>query len=205
MKRRDGVVVLAFAAVAVAVALWLSHTRLAAEVQRHGGVVISEPETPEGPTVSVVFIARPVGDADLRGLRGRRGYERLFLDSTRVTGECLENLGEASDLRWLSLRGCPVTDEGLSHLPALPDLELLNLENTLVTDAGLAHLRRLTGLRQLYLFGTDVSDAGLEHLRGLTRLEGLEVSRTRVTRAGVRRLQAALPGLAKVQAGPFAR
>ena len=42
MKRRDGIMVLVFATVAVVLALWLSHTRLSAEVRRHGGVVITE-------------------------------------------------------------------------------------------------------------------------------------------------------------------
>lgn len=205
MKRRDAVlavVIVVVVVVAVVAAVRWSYTSLAAAVERSGGAVVDEPDTPYGPVLSISFTARPVGDADLRFFHGRRGFQRLFLDSTRVTGDCLSDLADASDLRVLSLRGCPVTDAGLAHLPALPGLETLNLEKTRITDAGLEHLKKLTGLRQLFLDTTAVTDAGLEHLRGLSQLTELEVTKTGVTPEGVRRLQEAVPGLKKVYAGP---
>jgi hypothetical protein len=203
MKRRDMNVALivALAAVAVVLALWLTRSGLAGEVERRGGQVVDEAQTPEGPTVSVVFTARPIGDAELACLQGRSGFQRLFLDTTRVRGEGLENLDGAKDLRWLSLGSCPVTDDGLKHLPVLPDMELLNLNRTQVTDAGLASLKGCKNLQRLFLSRTAVTDAGLEHLTGLTRLVELDAGETRVTEAGVRRLQAAVPGLTKVQFG----
>jgi hypothetical protein len=202
MKRREVVVALVLVAAAAGAGAWWLRTGLTAAVERSGGAVVDEPDTPYGRVVSVVYTARPVGDADLHFLRGRRGFQRLMLDSTRVKGDCLADLADASDLRWLSLRGCPVTDAGLAHLPALPELELINLENTRITDAGLEHLRKLTGLRQLFLDNTAVTDGGLEHLRGLNQLAELEVTKTGVTAEGVRRLKEALPGLKKVYVGP---
>jgi hypothetical protein len=205
MKRRDVIVALVLLGVGVVAAgggAWWWYWELSQVVERIGGAIVDEPETPIGPVVSVVFTARPVGDRDLHALRGQHGFDRLFLDSTRVTGDCLADLKSAKDLRWLSICGSPVTDDGLAHLPTLPNLELLNLGKTQVTDAGLEHLRKQTNLRQLFLYNTDVTDAGLEHLRGLDHLEELDLTRTAVTREGVRRLQEALPGLKQVHTGP---
>jgi hypothetical protein len=201
MNRRNVIVVLVFVAGACGLALWLSRPGLASEVKRQGGEVVVEPETPEGRTTSVIFVARPVGDADLQCLRGRKGFQRLFLDSTRVTGDCLENLEGSYELRWLSLGNCPVDDDGLKHLPALPELELLNLSQTRITNAGLIHLKGLKGLRHLLVTRTALTDAGLDHLKVLDHLEELDARETRITEAGIRRLQQALPGLTKVQIG----
>jgi hypothetical protein len=199
MKRRHVALILVLLVGAGALAQSLMYMSLASAVEGQGGKVVVENETPEGQTVSVVFIGRPVGDADLALLRDRKDYHRLFLDSTRVQGECLQYLDGSNELRWVSLGNCPVTDDGLKNLPALPRLELLNLSQTRVTDAGLAHLARHTGLRHLLLARTAVTDTGLEHLKGLNQLEGLVVTRTNVTEAGVRRLQSLIPTLKKVQ------
>jgi Leucine Rich repeat len=203
MKRRvvSAFVLVTVVLIAAGIVFWLSLPGLAATVESHGGRVIDEPDTPEGPTVSVVFTARPIADADLGCLRGRTGFQRLFLDSTRVQGDCLENLATARDLRWLSLGHCPIGDDGLKHLPALPELELLNLNFTRVTDAGLARVRICKNLRRLFLSRTAITDAGLEHLRDLNGLIELDVSSTRVTGSGVRHLQDAIPSLTKVQYG----
>ncbi len=201
MKRREVALVLAIVFVAGGLALWQSRTGLAAEVRRHGGEVVDEAETPEGPTVSVVFTARPFGDDDLHCLRGRRGFQRLLLDSTHVTGAGLADLEGMNELRWLSLPGCPVTDDGLKNLPPLPSLEILILDRTRVTDAGLVYVGKQTSLQHLHLSETAVSDAGLEHLRGLKQLAELRATRSRVTEGGIHALQAALPKLTRVAVG----
>jgi hypothetical protein len=188
-------------ALAAALALWLTRPGLAGDVEKRGGRIIDEAETSEGPTVSVVFTARPVADADLSFLRGRSGFQRLFLDSTRVHGECLDNLADCGDLLWLSLGSCPLDDDGLKHLPSLPKLELLNLNFTRITDAGLADVARCKNLRRLFLAKTGVTDAGLDHLKSLNQLVEVDASSTRVTADGARRLQAAIPGLKQVQYG----
>jgi hypothetical protein len=201
MNRHTALGILVIAVAVAGLALWLTRPGLASEVKRQGGEVVVEADTPEGRTTSVVFVGRPVDDADLVCLRGRKGFQRLFLDSTRVSGECLKYLEGASDLRWLSLGNCRITDNGLKHLPALPELELLNLGQTRVTDAGLIHLKQLKGLRQLMLTRTAITDAGLEHLKGLDQLAELDGRDTRITEAGIRRLREALPGLTRVQIG----
>jgi hypothetical protein len=188
--------VLPVVVLATGLALWSTQPGLASEVEKRGGRVIDEPKTPEGPTVSVVFTARPIADADLGFLRGRRGYQRLFLNSTRVSGEGLENLAGQKDLRWLSLARCPITDDELKHLPSLPDLELLDLNQTPITDAGLAHLKSCKKLRRLFLSRTGVTDAGLEHLKSLGQLLQVDASSTGVTEKGAAELQAAIPSLA---------
>jgi hypothetical protein len=182
-------------------ALWLASPGLASGVEERGGKVIVEDDTPEGHVVSVVFVARPIGDADLTCLRDRRGYQRLFLDSTRVQGAALANLAGSEELRWVSLGGCPITDDGLKNLPVLPQLELLNLSQTRVTDAGLAHVAKQKSLRHLFVMRTTVTDAGLEHLKGLDQLEELQATDTKVTEAGIRRLQELIPRLTKVTIG----
>jgi hypothetical protein len=202
MKRRYivvGVVVLLFGVGGLTA--WLVSPGLASGVEERGGKVIVEDDTPEGRVVSIVFIARPIGDSDLTCLRDLRGYQRLFLDSTRVQGAALANLAGSDDLRWVSLGGSPVTDDGLKNLPLLPRLELLNLNYTRVTDAGLAQVAKQKSLRHLFLMRTAVTDAGLEHLKGLDQLEELLAPDTKLTEAGIRRLQESIPKLTKVQIG----
>jgi hypothetical protein len=201
MRRSNFVVILVFAAGALGLVLWLTRPGLASDIEGRGGKLIVESQTPDGPTASVIFIGRPIGDADLLFLRDRKNFNRLFLDSTRVTGEFLADLNGCDQLRWLSLGNCPITDAGLKGLPALPRLELLNLDRTRITDAGLAELQRLKGLQRLYLMRTAVTDAGLEHLKGLNQLVELQALETRVTVKGIRRLQESIPGLTKVQIG----
>jgi internalin A len=201
MKRRIVAVVFVVLVGAGGLVYWLMRPGLTSRVESIGGSVIVEPVTSEGPTVSVVLTGRPVADTDLLFLRGRHNFQRLLLDSTRVSGECLRDLNGSSELRWLSLGNCPVTDKGLRNLPALPRLELLNLTRTRITDAGLRNLRGLAGLRHLFICRTTITDAGLEYLKDLHDLEELDARETSITEAGVRRLQKALPKLAKVLIG----
>jgi hypothetical protein len=201
MKRSYVVGVLVLLLGVGALTLWLTRPGLASGVEERGGKVIVEEETPEGRVVSVVFVARPIGDADLSILRDRKDYQRLFLDSTRVQGAGLGYLAGSEELRWVSLGSCPVTDDGLKNLPVLPRLELLNLSQTRVTDAGLAHVARQKNLGHLFLMRTAVTDAGLEHLKGLDQLAELDATETKITPAGGRRFHAAMPGLTKVQIG----
>ena len=202
MKRRYVVAVVVLIVAAIGLSVWLTLPSLASEVEERGGKVVVEPDTPEGRTVSVVFTARKnIEDADLACLRNRKGFQRLFLDSTSVRGPGLEYLKDSGDLRWLSMGSCPLTDKGLMSLPALPRLEFLNLSQTRVTDAGLARVAQQKTLRHLFLSHTAVTDAGLEHLRGLDQLEELVATATGITEAGVRHLQEAVPTLVKVQIG----
>ena len=201
MKRRDAIVALVLVGGAIGVWLWFSRPDLAAEVEKHGGVVVNEADTSEGPTVSVVFTARSISDRDIICLRGRSAFQRLYLDSNPITGDCLKYLDSARDLRLLSLKNCPLTDEGLKQLPVLPGLEILILEKTKVSDDGLSHLRNFKGLQRLFLVETRVTDAGLEHLRDLKQLVVLDLTDTDVTEGGLHRLQEALPGLRSVSRG----
>jgi hypothetical protein len=202
MKRRDLVALLILAAGAVWLVWWLIQPSLSAEVVERGGQLIVEPETSEGPTTSVVFVGRPIGDDDLQFLRGKRGFQRLLLDSTRVTGKSLQNLEGAEELKWLSLMSCPVDDDGLAFLPALRNLELLDLDHTRITNAGLAHVGKQKGLKQLMICrNKTLTDACLDHLKGLDELTELHALDTGITEAGIRRLQKSLPRLQKIYIG----
>jgi hypothetical protein len=183
---------------------WLSRPNLLLDsnVEAHGGKLLVEPDTPAGPTTSVVFTARPIGDDDLHFLRNKNGNQRLVLDSTRVTGDCFQDLSAATDLRWLSLMSCPIGDDGLAKLPPLARLELLDLDHTQITDAGLAHVAKLKGLRKLMICrNKQLSDACLEHLKGLEELTELDALDTRITEKGARELQKSLPRLTTVRVG----
>jgi hypothetical protein len=203
MSRKNAAALLLLVASIVGITWWWwQRMGLSTAVSARGGQVVFEADTPEGPTTSVVFVGRPIGDEDLQILRNKSGFQRLFLDSTRVSGTGLTNLESAVDLRWLSMLNCPIGDDGLANLPALNSLALLDLDHTKITDAGLAHVGRLKGLKKLMICRNgSISDAGLEHLKGLEELTDLDALDTGITEEGIRRLQKSLPRLTKVQIG----
>jgi len=148
----------------------------ATEIQKLGGEVIIDENTPGRKIWWVSFSGLRVTDAGLERLKGMKGLAHLHT---------------------LELCLCPqVTDAGVAHLQGFTRLQKLTLWETQVTDAGLVHLRGLTQLKKLELgFCPQVTDAGLEHLTGLTQLQWLYLNQTKVTDAGVAELKKALPNV----------
>lgn len=108
-----------------------------------------------------------------------RTLEKLDLDDCNLTGEGLEAIAGAPNLRSLSLHHCPLTDDSLRHLSALPNLTTLHLSTAAMTGSGLMHLRGLTKLRNLSFAnsafndapGKTFSEAGSQALGTLTQVE----------------------------------
>lgn len=119
--------------------------------------------------------------------------EKVDLNSSSITDDCLIPLKKLPRLRWLSLNLTSLPDTALEHIKQMPTLERLRLHQTRVTDEGLANLSQLVKLKILDLSQTQVTDAGLVHLQSLTALEELDLRNTQVTEAGADKLRARLP------------
>lgn len=119
--------------------------------------------------------------------------EKVDLNSSSITDDCLTPLTKLPKLRWLSLNLTSLPDTALEHIKQMPTLERLRLHQTRVTDEGLAELSQLVKLKILDLSQTQVSDAGLVHLQSLKALEELDLRNTQVTEAGADKLREHLP------------
>ena len=136
-----------------------------AEIERLGGCVEFDEESPQRPVIRVFLATGHVTDADLEHLKGLTQLRELYLEGAKVTDAGLEHLERLTQLQVLDLSGTAVTDAGLEHLRGLTQLEVLDLSDTGVTDAALDHFKGLTQLRELDLWRTEVTDAGATDLR----------------------------------------
>jgi WD40 repeat protein len=138
-----------------------------AEIERLGGRLVIDENSPERPVISLDAAGTEFDDAALQRLKG---FTRL---------------------RELTLSDSMVTDAGLEHLKGLTQLRRLDISGLRVTDAGLEHLKGLHQLRELNL-SSEPSSLYLvvdPPKKWLHR----ELGGTRVTEEGVKRLQQALP------------
>ena len=126
-----------------------------AEIEKLGGRVGYDDESPERPIVHVDLHQTDVTDAHLVHLERLTSLQSLYLLDTQITDAGLEHLKGLTRLENLLLG---YTDAGL---------EQQITDYGLVTNAGLEHLKGLTSLQHLGLSGTQITDAGLEHLNGL--------------------------------------
>jgi Leucine-rich repeat (LRR) protein len=165
-----------------------------AQIERLGGKVQVEENSPDSPVYSIDFSNAKISDEALQNLDSLPRLKVLILSGTKVTDAGLAHLEGLGLLTGLMLDGTRVTNAGLEHVRGLRSLEELLLDGTKVTDTGLQRLDGLTSLQRLGLAGTRVTDAGLKHLKGLTGLRGISLLRTKVTDAGVKDLRQALPG-----------
>ena len=140
-----------------------------AQIEKLGGKVVIDGQSPDKPVISVDF------------------------NNSHVTDAALSHLAGLTKLRVLDLSWTEVTSAGLAHLKRLTKLQSLNLTSTKITDAGLVRLAALPALESLNLTGTQVTDAGLEYLKDLPKLRSLNLSTTNVTNAGTKELREALP------------
>ncbi len=182
---------------AVVASGWASETSIGqaktiAEIEKLGGKVTVDENSPDRSVKSVDLAGSRVTDAGLEHLiKGLTHLQSLSLMDTQVTDAGLVHLKGLTKLRSLFL-WTNVTDAGLVHLKGLTHLEHLGLHETRVTDAGLVHLKGLTHLEHLFLHESKVTDAGLVHLKGLTQLQGLDLSDTQVTDTGLDHLKGLL-------------
>ena len=215
-----GICILALCSVWLKTDERLARQRLiVAEVEKLGGEVVFDANTPDRPVIEVDLSNTVASDATLERLAGLTGIRSLNLMLTPVTDDGLRHLEGLTSLRVLNLHRTAVTDVGLEHLHKLPNLavlllhgpgigdkglmwvgqmdklENLELSKTSITDAGLARLRRLSSLLRLSIEDTRIGDAGVEHLKELTQLRWLNLHETQVTNFGVSDLQKAIPSV----------
>ena len=106
---------------------------------------------------------------------------RLLLGLNGLSGMMPAELGNLTNLEWLSLHGNQLTGEipvELGNLTNLRDLELANnqLTGTIPSDLG-----NLTRLKWLYLSGNQLTGTIPAELGNLTNLESLYLSRNQLT------------------------
>ena len=137
----------------LALVVWAAHSeaksekaKAVAEIERLGGKVTVDENSPDKAVIGVDLTNTNVTDAGLAHFKGLTQLQSLILAGTQVT------------------------DAGLKHLKGLRQLQAVWLVLDKMTDAGLESLEGLTQLRTLYLNDTKVTNVGLEHLKGLTQL-----------------------------------
>ena len=162
-----------------------------AEIEKLGGRVTRDEESPGRPVVAVDFCdwesSMKACDAAMRHLKGLTKLRKLNLSGTRVTDNGLLNLKGLNRLEVLGLGWTKITDTGLENLnlKGLNRLQRLILSQTQVTDNGLVNLKGMNHLQYLFLDHTHVADAGLVYLQGMNQLQELNLEGTKVTDAGL--------------------
>lgn len=91
----------------------------------------------------------------------------LNLSSTGLSNDCLEYLGDFSNLTRLRVSQNPIDNEGLAYLKDLQHLESLNLYGTSVDEGGLSQLDQLDQLQYLYVGETKVDSSTKEQVKAL--------------------------------------
>lgn len=148
----------------------LEQSKAVAEIEKLGGKVVLDENSPDKAVIDVDLSLTKVTDAGLASLEGVK-----------------------LRLRSLDLGTTDITDGGLVYLKGLTTLRYLNLAGTKVTDAGLAHLTGLSKLESLNLTATQITDTGLVYLTALDKLQSLNVATTSVTNAGRQEVRKTLP------------
>jgi Leucine Rich repeat len=88
-----------------------------------------------------------------------------------MTGECLVNLENLSQLRNIYIEDTPVEDRDLRNLSRLPSLECLLFSRCPIGDEGMSHLKNLVTLKYLSVSpSSEVTSAGLANLSGMNEL-----------------------------------
>jgi Leucine-rich repeat (LRR) protein len=101
--------------------------------------------------------------------------KELTIGSIGITDAGLDDIARLSNLKVLSLLGCPnVTNKGLAKLTALKSLRNLSVNDADITIGGLSCLNQLPNLVTLRLDDVRQDDSGLDRSR-LTKLEDLSL------------------------------
>ena len=86
----------------------------------------------------------------------------------------MSHIAGLTNLRYLSIFGCPIADTGCAKLLVLKSLDTLNLRYTEMTIAGLSQLSALPNLTDLSVHDIKPGRVGLD-LSGLTNLKKLSL------------------------------
>ncbi|MFV0424820.1 MAG: leucine-rich repeat domain-containing protein [Bacilli bacterium] len=116
----------------------------------------------------------PVAEETLISLKKQRGLMQLGLNSTEISDQDLEIIGEYSALNYLHLNDNQIVD--VSPLSSL-NLFMLNLNNNQITD--ISALSNMKILYYLYLNNNDISD--ISPLSNLSNLYELYLAGNRIT------------------------
>ena len=144
-----------------------------AKIEKLGGKVIKDEESP----------GSPVFEVDFRG-------------NKKITNNTLALLKDFPELTTLILTNTKISDGGLKELKHLPNLTTLEVDGTKITDAGLKEIGYLENLSSLDLTATQITDAALLELRVLKNLNTLHLRFIEnVTGSGTDALLNALPDL----------
>ncbi|HUG18460.1 MAG TPA: hypothetical protein VMM56_05745 [Planctomycetaceae bacterium] len=153
------------------------------------------PERSEAPNSSQAVISgflalRPgeITDGHLSQLtaleEGLEQITQLDIETSRVTLDGLQQIGNLKWLNSLNLSRRKLTDDILMQLQEIPDLAILKLNNCGLQDHQLAHLAPLTSLRELHLGTNEISDEGFEQFESLVNLELLDVTQAATDGSG---------------------
>jgi len=115
---------------------------------------------------------------------------KLYLGSSRITGNGLPQLAPLQSLQYLSLKQLPIDDAKLATLPDFPLLQYLGLDGTRLGDEGLKTLARYPQLQVIWLDNTPITDAGLVNLLPLAKLQTLYLPGTQTGGQGLAELRA---------------
>ena len=112
---------------------------------------------------------------------GYAGVKTLELGDNELTGVIPPELGDLSQLEWLSLYDNELTGVIPSELGDLSQLEWLDLGSNELTGSIPAELSQLTDLRGLYLYGNELIGSIPAELSQLTDLRGLRLDNNGLT------------------------
>lgn len=117
----------------------------------------------------------PYADKGLEELSKLQALEELFIADLGVTDAEMSHVAKLTNLKRLTLFGCPITNKGLAKLKALKSLEYLWLyEPQNITISDLKDLNALPNLVELNVQEIIQDNSGLD-ISGLTRLEKLMI------------------------------
>tara|TARA_R110002111_G_scaffold262848_1_gene341751 strand:- start:3211 stop:7506 length:4296 start_codon:yes stop_codon:yes gene_type:complete len=137
-----------------------------------------------------------VSDAGFVYFRENHKLQMFHIWQLNVSGDCLKDLIDFSDLRDVRFGIIHAPAEKLSILQqfkSFQKLKTLMLSGTDANDSTLAMLSGARHVQQLNLEHTDVTDAGLVFLEQYQNLRFVYLNGAKVTAAGVKRLSEALP------------
>jgi len=132
-----------------------------------------------------------LGDAKLDGsviepLRHARSIQTLRLFGIGLSGQC-GRLKNVKGLKGLEIAGTNLTALDLEQIGELTDLEYLSLWGELTINvSGAREIAKLTKLKTLRLYLVNLDDASFTEFKPLVLLEELDLSHTRVTDEGLR-------------------
>ena len=135
-----------------------------------------------------------LSDQDLLELDPRVSARNLAIGCTDVTDRGVENL-RLDQVRWMDFMQTRVTDNGLKRIGEARDLRQLSLVGCDVSDATIARLRELKHLEELDIRNTKVSDASIKVLSELKALNVFECEGSRISPSGRMAILDALPNL----------